>query len=109
MRASTELGRAKEYEWKVRLEKKFGIKLDNHNKEFEFDLVGRKQEVWYIFEIKNRNKLANYEDVNHFLEKIGMSEFKDKKKRLFFISKSGFTEKARKLIEENKIETQVEI
>ncbi len=103
------MGKAKEYEWKVKLEDEFGLKLENYNKDVEFDLVGRKKDIWYIFEIKHRNKLANYEDVNRFLEKVRRPEFKDKKKRLFFISKSGFTEKARKLIEENNIEVEIEI
>ncbi len=105
LRVSAELGKAKEYEWKVLLEDKFGIELNNYNKEgIEFDLVGKKDDIFFIFEIKHRNKLTNYQDIKEFLDKIKSSEFKDKKKKLFFISKSGFTEEAKKQIHKNKIE-----
>ncbi|MBL7147866.1 MAG: winged helix-turn-helix transcriptional regulator, partial [Nanoarchaeota archaeon] len=41
LQVSTELGKTKEYEYKVKLEKKFKIKLENYNKDnIEFDLVG---------------------------------------------------------------------
>ncbi|MBD3203254.1 AAA family ATPase [Candidatus Woesearchaeota archaeon] len=101
-RVSTELGRATEYEYKVKLEKKLNIKLNNYNKNnLEFDLVGKKNNIYYIFEIKHRNKPANYKDVKNFLEKVEKSEFK--KIKLFFISKSGFTKQAEGLIEKNGI------
>ena len=104
---SSELGKTKEYEYKVKLEKEFKIKLENYNKDnIEFDLLGKKNNVWYIFEIKSRNKPTNYHDVKNFLEKVEKSEFK--KKKLFFISKSGFTKEAEKLMEKNKIETYSE-
>lgn len=97
-RASSELGKAKEYEYKVKLEREFSLKLENYQKDnIEFDLVGEKGKEWYIFEIKYRNKPADYKDIQLFLNKILESEFKSKKKKLFFISKSGFTEEARKL------------
>jgi AAA+ ATPase superfamily predicted ATPase len=32
LRASSELGKTKEYEWKVKMEKKFGLKLENYSK-----------------------------------------------------------------------------
>lgn len=65
---------------------------------------GEKDDMFFIFEIKHRNKLTNYNDVKEFLDKIKSSEFKGKKKRLFFISKSGFTEEAKKQMHKNKIE-----
>lgn len=40
----------------------------------------------------------------NFLEKINKSEFSKKKKRLFYISKAGFTEEAKKLMKKNEIE-----
>ncbi len=105
LRASTELGKAKEYEWKIKLEKRFGLKLENYNKKgLEFDLVGKKKEIWYIFEIKHRNKPANYRDIKKFLVNVKESEFKDKEVKLFFISKSGFTKEADNLMKKNKIE-----
>ncbi|MBL7148354.1 MAG: restriction endonuclease, partial [Nanoarchaeota archaeon] len=81
------------------------IKLENYNKDnIEFDLVGKKQGIYYIFEIKHKNKPTGYQDIKKFLEKVGNSEFKDKKRKLFFISKSDYTKEAEKLIEKNKIE-----
>jgi len=55
LRASSELGKAKEYEFKAKLEDRFKIKLKNYQSkdgQIEFDLVGRKDNLWYIFEIK---------------------------------------------------------
>lgn len=96
-RASTELGKAKEYEWRVRLEKEFGLGLENYKKgEIEFDLVGEKGGTYYIFEIKHRNQPADYNDIEDFLGKVKNSEFKDRKRKLFFVSKSGFTKEAEK-------------
>ncbi|MBL7148194.1 MAG: ATP-binding protein [Nanoarchaeota archaeon] len=104
-RISSELGKAKEYEYKIKLEKEFNLKLENYNKDnIEFDLVGKKNNIYHIFEIKHRNKPTNYQDIKKFLEKINKSEFKTKKKRLFFISKSSFTKEAEKLMKKNKIE-----
>ena len=104
LQASTELGKTKEYEYKVKLEKEFKIKVENYNKDnIEFDLLGKKNNVWYIFEIKHRNKPTNYQNIKKFLEKINKSEFKNKKKKLFFISKSSFTKESEKLMEKNKI------
>lgn len=101
---STELGKTKEYEHKVKLEKRFNLKLENYNKNnIEFDLIGKKNNILYIFEIKHRNKPTNYKDIKEFLEKIEKSELKGKKK-LFFISKAGFTAQAKKLMKRDKIE-----
>lgn len=103
-RASTELGKAKEYEWKVKLEKEFGLKLENYDKNnIEFDLVGRKNNFYYLFEIKHRNKLINYPDIKTFLDKINNSEFRNKEKKLFFISKSGFTKEGERKAKKEKI------
>ncbi len=103
LRASSELGKAKEFEFKAKLEDKFGIKLKNYRRnEIEFDLVGRKDNLWYIFEIKWRNKPATYRDLEKFLGKVTRSEFSRKTKRLLFISKS-FTEKALKFAHKNQI------
>ena len=106
-RASSELGKAKEYELKEKLEKKFRVKLENYRSEdgqIEFDLIGKKNNVWHVFEIKWRNKPTNYRDVKNFLGKIKRSEFSEKKKKLFFVSKSGFTDSARKFASKNGIE-----
>ena len=72
LRASSELGRAKEYEFRARLEDKLGVGLRNYlSKEgrIEFDLFGEKNGVCYIFEIKWRNKSVTYRDMKNFLEK----------------------------------------
>ena len=104
LRTSTELGKAKEYEWKFKLEKEFDLNLENYRKEVEIDLVGKKNNIYYIFEIRHRNKPVGYKDVEEFLKKVDKSEFKNKMKKLFFISKAGFTDKAEKLMKEKKIE-----
>ncbi len=104
LKAKTELGIAKEYELKYKLGKEFGLKLDKYLKNnIEFDLIGEKNNVWHIFEIKWRNKPTNYKDVKIFLDKIKRSEFFGKKKKSFFLSKSGFTDSARKFGSENGI------
>ena len=72
--------------------------------QIEFDLIGKKNNVWHVFEIKWRNKPTNYRDLKNFLGKIRRSEFSEKKKKLFFVSKSGFTDSARKFAEKNEIE-----
>ena len=105
LRASTELGKAKEYELKDKLEKQFELKLSNYLKDnIEFDLVGLKENTHHIFEIKWRNKPVDYKDIKNFLDKIKKSEFKDKNKKLFFISKSGFTKQATDILKKNEIE-----
>lgn len=60
----------------------------------EFDLVGIKENVAYILEIKWRMKETGYKDVEKFLAKVARSEFAGKPQRLIFISKRGFTEQA---------------
>lgn len=103
LRASSELGKAKEFEFKAKLEERLKIKLKNYRKgNIEFDLIGKKNEIPYIFEIKYRNKPATYKDLKNFLEKVKNSEFSSKPKKHFFISKS-FTEKALKFASKNDI------
>ena len=107
LKASSELGKAKEYEFKVKLEEKFGLKLKNYastDGQIEFDLVGERTGVYHIFEVKWRNKQANYNDVKKFLEKIAKSGFADKTVKLYFLSKAGFTIKAKELGDDNGIE-----
>lgn len=107
LKASSELGKAKEYEFKVRLEGKFGVKLKNYvstDGQIEFDLVGKRNGTYHIFEIKWRNKQANYKDVKKFLDKIAKSDFDDETVKLYFLSKAGFTVKAKKLGDDNGIE-----
>jgi predicted house-cleaning noncanonical NTP pyrophosphatase (MazG superfamily) len=94
-KTSTELGIAKEYELKYSLEKYLDMHLDKYLKDkIEFDFVGIKENVTYIFEIKWRMKETGYKDMEKFLVKVGISEFAEKQKRLIFISKRGFTEQA---------------
>lgn len=105
-RASSELGKAKEYEFKAKLEDRFKIKLRNYlskDGQIELDLIGEKNNTTHIFELKWRNKPATYKDLEKFLEKIKSSEFSKKSKKLFFISKTGFTEKAQSSAKENHI------
>jgi len=105
VRTATELGRAKEYELKSKLEKQFKTKLSRYEKKgIEFDLVGEKEGTVLIFEIKWRNKLVGYKDIKQFIRKVGKSEFSKEKKELLFISKSGFTDNAQKLASKHGIE-----
>jgi DNA-binding transcriptional ArsR family regulator len=92
--ASVELGKAKEYEMKVKLESRYGIKLENYPEEGEFDLVGRKNSVTYVFEIKWRNKPVDYKQIKEFFNKVEKSRFEKEEKRLFILSKEGFTKNA---------------
>jgi len=69
--------------------------LDKYLKDkIEFDMVGIKENMVYIFEIKWRMKETGYKDIEKFLAKVARSEFAGKSKRLIFISKHGFTEQA---------------
>jgi len=104
MQASTELGRAKEFEWKVKFEKELGVKLQNfHKAGIELDLVGEKDDKIFIIEVKHRNKPADYKDVKNLLDKVDRSEFKGRLKKLFIVSDSGFTDAAEKLMKRNGI------
>ena len=108
-RASTELGKAKEHELKYKLEKRFKTKLNNYSSKdgkIEFDLVGKENDAWHVFEIKWRNAPADYRTIRKFLYKVRRSEFsvKRSKPKLFFISKAGFTDSARKFALRNGIE-----
>ncbi|MBT9439092.1 MAG: winged helix-turn-helix transcriptional regulator [Desulfobacterales bacterium] len=105
LRASTELGRAKEYEFRYKMEEKFGLTLDNYNKgSIEFDLIGEKEGTVYIFEIKWRNRAASYKEMKKLMEKVELSEFASGGKKLFFLSKAGFTESAEKFARDSGIE-----
>ena len=71
--------------------------MNNYSKgEIEFDLVGEREDVVYIFEIKWRNRATGYKEVEKFLKKVELSEFASDDKKLFFISKAGFTDSAEK-------------
>lgn len=94
-KASTELGIAKEYELKYVLEKSLSIHLDKYLESgVEFDLVGEKDDVAYIFEIKWRAKETDYKEFEKFSAKIARSEFSEKTKKPIFISRRGFTKQA---------------
>lgn len=105
-RVSSELGKAKEAEIREKLRERFGFEFKNYMKKgIEFDGVGydEKKKEFVIVEVKHRNKPADYKVLKDFLEKVNKSEFKDKKKKLFFISKAGFTKEAEKKAEKEKI------
>ena len=96
-KVSSELSKAKEYEFKARLEEKFDVKLKHYSSsdgQIELDLIGEKKDDMYIFEIKWRNKSINIKDIIGFVGKVEKSSFASKKKKLFVISKSGFDKKA---------------
>jgi hypothetical protein len=87
------------------MEEKFGLTLDNYNKgSIEFDLVGEKEGTVYIFEIKWRNRAASYKDVKKLMEKVELSEFAPGDKKLFFLSRAGFTESAEKFASDSGME-----
>jgi len=87
------------------MEAKFGLSLDNYYKDsIEFDLVGEKEGTVYIFEIKWRNRAASYNDVKKLLENVKLSEFASGDKKLFFLSRAGFTESAEKFARDSGIE-----
>ncbi|HMA83967.1 MAG TPA: ATP-binding protein [Candidatus Thermoplasmatota archaeon] len=97
LQASSELGRTKEYEFKVKLEEKYDIKFSNYvssDRKREFDLVSKKHDVYYIAEVKWRNRKVSIKDILDYSKKIQNSIFSDKKKKILFISKSGFDKKA---------------
>ncbi len=105
--ASSELGRAKEYEVKAKLEEMLGVKLENRVSEdgqLEFDLAGERENTAYIVEIKWRNSPASYKDMDKFLEKVKSSKFASKNKKLYFVSRGGFTEQASKLASKFDVE-----
>ena len=52
---------------------------------------------------KWRNKPSGYKDIENFIEKIEKSEFSKEKKKLFFVSKSGFTSSGLKLAKSKNI------
>ena len=94
-KASTELGIAKEYELKYNLETFLNMHFDKYLKNgIEFDLVGTKGDVVYIFEVKWRAKETGYKELEKLLAKVAKSEFAKYHKKLIFISRYGFTEQA---------------
>ena len=106
LQASSELGKAKEYELKIILEEKFGLKLKNYasaDGQIEFDLVGEKDGIYHVFEIKWRNKQMSFKDVKKYLEKIEKSKFHNKTVKLYCLSKTGFTPKAKMMTRDNKV------
>jgi len=105
LRVSTELGRAKESEAAYILEKRFGMPLTRYLKgNIEFDLVGKRDGITHIFEIKWRTKPAGYSDINKFIDKVRASEYANDDAKLFILSRTGLTEKAEKLALKNKIQ-----
>ncbi len=104
LRVCTKLGIAKESEVRENLHKIYKIKFKSYLKDnIEFDGVCIEDNVVNILEIKWRNKPSDYEDVENFLKKTEKSEFRDKEKKLFFVSKSGFTSSALKLAKSDNI------
>lgn len=104
--ASSELGKAKEYELKEKLGKQFGVTLQNYHSDdgrIEFDLLGKKDEEYFIFEIKWRNQPTDYADVKKFVEKVKKSAFQSEKVALFFVSKNEYTANARKLAKQHNV------
>jgi AAA+ ATPase superfamily predicted ATPase len=106
LQVSSELGRAKEYEYKARLEEEFTIPLNrfvSSDGQIEFDLVGEKKGIVYIFEIKWRNRPVSIKEIVHFGNKVRQSDFVSKGKKLFMLSKSGVDAKALALAKKQKI------
>lgn len=104
--ASTELGKAKEYELRVKLEARLGTRLANYSKGPEFDLMSEGGKI--IIEIKWTNRPTGAQTVRDFVHKAKTSEFLDKARQLILISKSGFTDAAGKLAKEHNVELMSE-
>jgi len=105
LKAKTELGKAKESEVRERLREKLGIEFKSYlDKGIEFDGVGIDDNYVTILELKWKNKPAEFRAMKNFLEKIEQSEFSTEKKKLLFISKSGFTPAALKFAKSNGVE-----
>lgn len=106
LKIASELGKAKEYEFKVILQEKFGLELRKYvsfDGQIEFDLLGIQDGVYYVFEAKWRNKPAGYNDIQKFLKKLEKSDFADKTMKLYFISKAGFTDQAKQIAKNHKV------
>lgn len=104
LRAKTELGKAKESEIREKLREKLGIEFKSYlEKGIEFDGVGIDDNYVTILEVKWKNTPTDLRDIKKFLEKIEKSEFSTEKKRLIFVSKSGFTPAAFKFAKSNDI------
>jgi len=102
LRVSSEPGKAKETELKQKIERYLGMKLKNYRKNsIKFDFMGRKKGVLHIIEIKWRNKASDYNDIAKFIDKT--KELKEEDVKLYFISKSGFTNKAKELMKNEGI------
>ncbi|NOR49096.1 MAG: hypothetical protein GQ533_13825 [Methanosarcinaceae archaeon] len=83
----------------------YNTKLEKYLKDnIEFDLVGTDDNTAYIFEIKWRNKKTSYKDINNLVQKISNSEFRTQKKRVIFISKSGYTQSALESAGQHEVE-----
>ncbi len=105
LKAKTELGIAKEYEIREKLKEHFGFEFRGYLKNnVEIDAVGVNKGVTYIVEIKWKNRPTGYTDIANFLKKTETTEFEHKSKELYFVSKSGFTQEAKKLLEDNGIQ-----
>ena len=101
LKAKTELGTAKEYEIRDKLKDMFGFEFKRYAKgNIELDAVGLNKDTYHIVEIKWRNKATDYKSIMNFMEKT--KGFNPKK--LYFISKSGFTQQAETLLNEKNIE-----
>lgn len=106
LKAKTELGIAKESEIREKLREIFGQEFKSYLKDgIEFDGVCACDNHINILEVKWRNNPPGYKDIENFIEKIEKSEFSKEKKRLFFVSKSGFTSSGLKLAKSNNIIT----
>ncbi|OYT28670.1 ATPase [Thermoplasmatales archaeon ex4572_165] len=104
--ASVALGKAKEYELKEKLGKKYNLTLQNYisgDGQIEFDLVGKKEGRCHIFEIKWRNHPTDHTDIKKFIEKIKHSVFSKEHLVLYVVSKNGFTQNAKNLAKQQEV------
>ena len=100
LKTKTELGVAKEYEIRDKLKEMFGFEFNRYIKNnIELDALGFDKGTYHIVEIKWRNKATDYKDIMNFIDKI--KEFDAVK--LYFISRSGFTQQAEILLKEKNI------
>jgi len=103
MKIKRELGLASEALVREKIRETLGIDFKPYRRgDTEFDGVVFNKKI-HVLEIKWKNKPTTYRDVVHFIKKVEL-EFGNNV-QMYFFSKNGFTEAAKKLCEKMNIQT----